>query len=207
MPTTVTDTQSLLQVNRNCILQAITTEVHLAAEERYAHRRRVVGRKSRPNRSWPVFVGVCVASHLEDIRAEVREVIRAKGLRATSSRIDVLVALHEAARPMTHEGVMEALRGGVYDKASVWRILSDLADVDILRRMDLGDRVWRYELNDKCRTVNADHGHFLCEDCGDVSCLPPVQLQTPEGSIPTVLEGAEYRVRAMGRCADCVSAA
>ena len=147
-----------------------------------------------------------MASHLEGIRNEVREMIRGKGLRATSSRIDVLVALHEAARPMAHEGVMDALRDGVYDKASVWRILSDLADAGILRRMDLGDRVWRYELHDQCRTVHVDHGHFLCEDCGDVTCLPPVQLQTADGVLPPVLQGAQYRVRVMGRCAECVGA-
>lgn len=146
-----------------------------------------------------------MASHLEQIRLEVRELIRAKGLRATSSRIDVLVVLHESARPMAHEQVMESLRGGVYDKASVWRILSDLADANILRRMDLGDRVWRYELRDECRSVPDDHAHFLCESCGDVQCLPPLVLQTQDGAMPTALAGAEYRVRVMGRCVECVA--
>jgi Fur family ferric uptake transcriptional regulator len=146
-----------------------------------------------------------VASHLEDVRQEVRALLRAKGLRATSSRIDVLVALHESARPLTHEHVMESLRGGVYDKASVWRILSDLSDSGILRRMDLGDRVWRYELYDQCRSVLHDHAHFLCEECGDVQCLPPLVLQTQDGALPAALSGAEYRIRVMGRCTECVA--
>lgn len=101
---------------------------------------------------------------------------------------------------------MGLLEEGVYDRASVWRILADLADADLLRRMDLGDRVWRYELRDQCRSVRPDHPHFLCEDCGDVSCLPTLELGTASGTLPDALQGAEYRIRVTGRCATCVSA-
>ncbi|MCP4916116.1 MAG: transcriptional repressor [Proteobacteria bacterium] len=127
-------------------------------------------------------------------------------MRATGARIDVLVVLHEAAGPLTHEQVMGALRTGVYDKASVWRVLADLAEAGILRRMDLGDRVWRYELLDSCRAITDDHPHFLCEDCGDVSCLPALEVRAKDGDLPTALQGAEFRLRVMGRCADCLNA-
>ena len=118
----------------------------------------------------------------------------------------MLVVLHEAATPLTHEQVMAGLRDGVYDKASIWRILADLADAGILRRMDLGDRTWRYELLDSCRTITDDHPHFLCESCGDVSCLPALEVRAKHGALPSVLQGAEFRVRVMGRCASCASA-
>lgn len=106
---------------------------------------------------------------------------------------------------MTHEQVMAGLPSGVYDKASIWRILADLSEAGVLRRMDLGDRVWRYELHDSCRSVAQNHSHFLCEDCGEVSCLPPLVLRTPEGSFPEALVGAELRVRVTGRCAGCAT--
>lgn len=105
---------------------------------------------------------------------------------------------------MTHEQIMGVLPEGVYDKASVWRLLSDLADRGLLRRMDLGDRVWRYELLDACRSTPNDHPHFLCEACGEVSCLPPLELRAEDGALPAVLQGAEFRVRVMGRCAGCI---
>ena len=44
-------------------------------------------------------------ARLLEVREEVRSLIRAKGLRATGVRIDVLVALHEAGGPLTHEPV------------------------------------------------------------------------------------------------------
>ena len=111
-----------------------------------------------------------MSQHLESVQAEVRALLKTQGMRATAQRLAVLVLLHEQKAPMTHEEVMGLLAPGLYDKASVWRVLSDLAGVGIVRRMDLGDRVWRYELHDACRTVTDDHPHFLCEACGE-RCL------------------------------------
>ena len=133
--------------------------------------------------------------------------LRERGMRATAARIAVLVTLHEQKRPMTHEQIMSILPSGAYDKASVWRILSDLAECGLLRRMDLGDRIWRYELQDACRTVTDDHPHFLCESCGDVRCLPPLEVRAKNGTLPDVLLNAEFHVRVMGRCAQCVPSA
>ena len=142
-------------------------------------------------------------AHVHKVREEVRALLKEHGLRATAPRIAVLVVLHEERRPMTHEQVMETLAQGVYDRASIWRILADMSDHGVLSRMDLGDRIWRYELRDACRTVTDDHPHFLCEDCGEVSCLPPLQVSAPDGALPAALRGADFRVRIMGRCSDC----
>lgn len=146
-----------------------------------------------------------MAHSLDHVRDEIRTLLRARGMRATASRLAVLVALHEEAGPMTHEQIMETLPTGAYDKATVWRILSDLADEGVLRRMDLGDRVWRYELLDACRSVADDHAHFLCEACGTVSCLPPLEIRAQQGKLPPVLKGADIRVKVTGTCADCLA--
>ena len=145
-------------------------------------------------------------NRIEKVRVEVRGLIRDKGMRATAARIAVLVALHENEGPMTHEQVMSWLPTGAYDKASVWRVLSDLAGVGVLRRMDLGDRSWRYELHDACRTVTADHPHFLCEECGSVTCLPSLEIRALDGNLPEALLSADYRIRIAGKCGDCAAA-
>jgi len=140
---------------------------------------------------------------LEAVRSEVRQQLRTGGLRATAPRIAVLVALHEFRAPMTHEQVMEVLPTGLHDRASVWRILSDLSDGGLLRRMDLGDRVWRYELRDRFRPVDDNHAHFLCEACAGVTCLPPLELRAVTGTLPPFLHSAEVRLKVTGRCAGC----
>ena len=143
---------------------------------------------------------------LERVQTEVRGLLKEQGLRATAQRIAVLVILHEKKRPMTHEEVMGLLAPGLYDKASVWRVLSDLAGVGIVRRMDLGDRVWRYELHDACRTLADEHPHFLCESCGEVTCLPPLEVSARGGGLPEFLAGAEFHIRVTGSCKECVQA-
>jgi len=134
----------------------------------------------------------------------MRDRLREVGLRATRPRLAVLVELHEQAGPLSHPELMELLGANDFDRASVYRILSDLADATILRRMDLGDKVWRYELIDRCRTIADDHAHFLCVGCNRVTCLPELELRTVGGGpLPVELQGAELHLKVTGRCGDC----
>ena len=137
------------------------------------------------------------------VQTEVRALLKHHGMRATAQRIAVLFVLHEQQGPLSHEGVMAQLEPGLYDKASVWRVLSDVANAGIVRRMDLGDRVWRYELYDDCRTVDDRHPHFLCEQCGEVTCLPPLEVRTRDGRVPKKLLSADFHIRIAGNCGEC----
>lgn len=137
---------------------------------------------------------------------ELRERLRALGLRATSVRLAVLGALHEQARPMTHDALMVHLGPGGFDGATVYRVLADLSEIGLLRRMDLGDHVWRFELDDPCRAVRADHAHFLCDGCGDVTCLPELEVRPRQGPLPEALRGAQLSLQLSGRCSRCVAA-
>ena len=142
---------------------------------------------------------------LDDVYTEARALIKSKGMRVTAQRLAVLVALHERGAPMTHEDVMLELGTEGYDKASVWRVLSDFAGIGLVRRMDLGDRVWRYELYDACRPLSDDHPHFLCEVCSEVTCLPPLEVRARGGGIPPALVNANFHIRISGTCARCAS--
>ena len=139
----------------------------------------------------------------KEVQDKLRTLLRERSMRATASRIAVLVILHEQQAPMSHEQIMARLPAGAYNKASIWRILSDLADCGLLRRMDLGDRIWRYELRGSHHTISEDHHHFLCSACGEVTCLPPLELRSKDGSLPAVLHNIEYQVRVVGRCTIC----
>lgn len=139
-------------------------------------------------------------------QTELRGLLKSHGMRSTAQRLAVLSVLWKAQSPMTHESVMGVLPSGMYDKAAVWRVLSDLTNVGILRRMDLGDRVWRYELQADRHAMTNGHPHFLCESCGAVTCLPPLQLQTLDGHLPKALTGAKFHIRVSGNCRQCIEA-
>ena len=146
-----------------------------------------------------------MSSHTSDTNAEIRSLLRSKGLRVPSVRMAVLGVLRKMEQPMSHEQVMGSLPEGHFDKASVWRILSDLTESTLLRRMDLGDRVWRFEFVGADESSEANHAHFLCNDCGDVSCLPDLIIRTPSGNLPHALKAARFNIRLDGVCGNCVT--
>ena len=140
------------------------------------------------------------------VQSDLRSRLKQHGLRATAQRLAVLALLREQKGPISHDEVMGLLESGMYDKASIWRVLSDFAGVGIVRRMDVGDRIWRYELLDANHTISDEHPHFLCVSCGEVTCLPPLELRALGGGLPEALAGAQYQIRVSGSCSVCLGA-
>jgi Fur family ferric uptake transcriptional regulator len=134
----------------------------------------------------------------------LQETLRAAGLRATRARMSVLSVLRRAQRPATHDEVMDHL-GGVFDGATVYRVLADLVAAQLVRRMDLGDKIWRYELAGAHPQGGADHPHFICDVCRAVLCLPPLELRTREGLPLQALSGAVLTFQLSGTCAACLA--
>jgi Fur family transcriptional regulator, ferric uptake regulator len=109
----------------------------------------------------------------------VRDRIRAAGLRCTAARVVVLEHLIAARGPKTHAEVSEALEAAGFDRATIYRNLTELTEARLLSRVQLGDRVWRFELARPALAGGkpaAHHPHFVCTACGEVSCLDDVQV-------------------------------
>lgn len=133
----------------------------------------------------------------------LREQMRAAGLRATKSRVAVLRVLQAEGVPRTHGEVTEALKGEAWDRATLYRNLTDLTDAGILRRLDLGDRVWRYEMARGGHTVDSrTHPHFLCTSCGDIQCLPGAEMSVG-GDAPHSLRTGAVAIQVRGLCDTC----
>jgi len=106
----------------------------------------------------------------------VKQTIREAGLRATPARIATLKLLQEATSPLSHAEVSDELEGMGVDKATVFRNLNDMASAGLLRKTELGDRVWRFELFTENEAHGSVHPHFVCVDCGSVSCMVEIKL-------------------------------
>ncbi|MBP9085028.1 MAG: transcriptional repressor [Kofleriaceae bacterium] len=131
---------------------------------------------------------------------QLRGAVRGGGLRATPSRIAVLGLMRTTKAPMTHAEVADKLEGQGWDRATIYRNLTDLAEIGLLRRTDLGDHVWRFESQDGAHSVIA-HPHFLCTECGDVECLPDLQLSVRKA--PRSVKANNVEVQLRGVCDDC----
>lgn len=137
---------------------------------------------------------------------EIRERLRASGLRVTAQRVAVVELLREARSPMTHAEVATALASHGWDRATTYRNLTDLTAAELLQRADVGDHVWRFELRREPVNGHADagHPHFVCGDCGEVKCLPAdaVQVHARRG-LPRALWGGAVEIQLKGRCDRC----
>jgi Fur family transcriptional regulator, ferric uptake regulator len=107
----------------------------------------------------------------------VRDRIRRAGLRCTAARLAVLQHLETAPGPLTHAEVSEALDHLGFDRATIYRNLTELTEAKLAARVELGDHVWRFEAKRAGGGHKGDdHPHFVCTTCGEVSCLDDVQV-------------------------------
>jgi len=135
---------------------------------------------------------------------EARKLIREAGLRSTPARISVINALKRAAKPQTHAELSDQLVPLGFDKATVFRNLTDLAEAELVLRTELGDHVWRFELRDPSHD-RSSHPHFVCVDCGSVSCIEEMALPSP--TVRRSLNMARIsEVLVKGHCGVCEAA-
>lgn len=144
-----------------------------------------------------------------DVRS-YQALLRAAGLRSTQSRIAVLEYLHTNTGPKSHTELFEALEHHGFDRATIYRILIDLARANILSRIDLGDHVWRFELKKTARGsamhTMLEHPHFVCTDCGLVACLPGVAIKLADHTrAPKAVRDKLVSIQLQGRCDRCQS--
>lgn len=134
-------------------------------------------------------------------RDQARTEIRSCGLRATPSRVAALLYLRRSGAPLTHAEVADRLESQGFDKATLFRNLNDLAEAGLLRRTELGDHVWRFESRDPLGGDDGHH-HFVCVDCGSVTCLEQVQL-TAGSRRQSEVVGQITEILLRGHCHQC----
>ena len=142
--------------------------------------------------------------------------IRDSGLRCTAARLAVMDHLESAAGPRTHAEVSEALADLGFDRATIYRNLTELTEKKLVSRVELGDHVWRFEIKrtGEHGAAGEDHPHFLCTTCGEISCLDDVRVAITPKSRPRTTASAARGARATrihsvtevllkGRCESC----
>jgi Fur family ferric uptake transcriptional regulator len=139
-------------------------------------------------------------TNIDDVN-EARKMLKDAGLRSTPARISVINALKRSSRPQTHAQLADQLVPLGFDKATVFRNLTDLAEAELVLRTELGDHVWRFEMRDH-KHDRSSHAQFVCIDCGSVSCIDDMALPTP--TVRRHLNIARIsEVLVKGHCGDC----
>lgn len=135
--------------------------------------------------------------------AAARQALRGAKLRSTTSRVAVLQHVSAAGKPVSHADVADALVPQGYDKSTLYRCLVELADAGILARLDAGDHAWRFEMRGH-EHASGEHPHFVCIDCGQVTCLPDIEVKiAPAKGVKSIALGDVTEVFLKGHCREC----
>jgi len=130
---------------------------------------------------------------------EAKDLLAAKGMRVTGQRVMILRELSKRRAPTSHPELTLRLEGAGLDRATIYRNLVSLTSAGLLIRSQLGDNVWRFELLQSTAVHHGEHPHFVCNDCGDVACLPEDAVSLIGEAM--LVEVAEVQLR--GRCVAC----
>ena len=127
-----------------------------------------------------------------------------EGFRAGGARSAVVELLAEQDCCLSAQEIFDRLRGGgrKVGIASVYRVLDQLAQMQLVQRVDVGGGVSRFEA---AHPGGDHHHHLVCDDCGRVVAFEDERL---EAELDRVGKSLGARVAAHdlvlhGACADC----
>ena len=136
-----------------------------------------------------------------------QKILREKGMRATSLRLQVLELFLEKQEPLSHAAIFEhlAASGRKLNRVTLYRALSAFSDAQIVHEVQGINGPVQFCLHqpflDGCP---GNHPHFLCRECGRMICLhgqPLPRVEVPENS---VIEGKQMLI--FGLCPRCAGA-
>jgi Fur family ferric uptake transcriptional regulator len=132
--------------------------------------------------------------------------LEAAGYRSGGARRAVVELLGRQNCCLSAQQIFDRLRAArrPVGIASVYRTLETLADLRLVKRIDAGDGIARYE---PARPDGDHHHHLVCRDCGKVEAFADPRL---ERAINRVSDGLgytvdEHEVVLTGACSDCAA--
>jgi len=136
--------------------------------------------------------------------AKALERLADAGYRRGGARRELLTLLGEQRCALSALELEEALaeRDRRVSRASIYRILEELEEVNVVQRVDVGAGITRYE---PLRHGRGHHHHLVCENCGR---LEPFSDEGLERAIARLsdrvpLDVSEHEVLLRGACEDC----
>jgi Fur family ferric uptake transcriptional regulator/Fur family zinc uptake transcriptional regulator len=133
---------------------------------------------------------------------DAKNLLRSVGLRRTKIREVVLSLLRSADRPLTHQEVAASREASGVDRVTLYRTLAALQRAGLLHRVQGTDGAWRFCLHEsESAGCPGNHVHFLCLECGGMTCLADQPL--PWVAVPAGARVTGKQLVVHGVCAGC----
>ena len=124
---------------------------------------------------------------------KIDEILKRNQLSITSGRRKILELFLGQEGALSH-GDIEKKAGEKFDRVTVYRTLQAFLEKGLIHSIPTADNSIRYALCKDCCSAGHhrdDHVHFICNTCGNTTCLedvtiPPIKL--PRGFITEQVE-------------------
>jgi Fur family ferric uptake transcriptional regulator len=145
-------------------------------------------------------------SEVEDWVAQADERLAAAGYRRGGARRAVIRLLGEQRCALSAVEIGAALERDdrAVSRASVYRILEELEQAELVMRIEVGQGVVRYE---PIRHGRGHHHHMVCDHCGRLYPFVDERLERELRRVSehVALEVAEHEVILRGACERCAA--
>lgn len=131
--------------------------------------------------------------------------LRARNLKATTTRLAVLSALANSTQAMPHSALQNAMPG--VDRVTLYRTIQALTETGIIHKAMVEEGETYYALcSTKCTPEQHQHKHihFKCTQCQNVTCVQAnqaIHLSIPGHQIH------DFDITASGICQACSAGA
>ena len=105
--------------------------------------------------------------------ADVLAGLKKSGLKLTGPRRAILQALADNHGPFTADEVHKLITKRICDQATVYRTLTSLEEIGLLRRCEFGDGMARFELTED----GHHHHHIICNKCKRVEIIDDHEIE------------------------------
>lgn len=131
----------------------------------------------------------------------MENLLRSKNLKVTKSRIDILNIINNSNVPLSADDIYSSIsKSSSTSKSSVYRILNDFVDLDILIKTLYQDGIYYYEV----KTHNHKH-YIICEICNSVEEIKTCPVHEYEQEIEnlTGFSITDHIIEIKGICPKC----
>jgi Fur family transcriptional regulator, ferric uptake regulator len=128
------------------------------------------------------------------------------GYRAGGARRAVVEVLGRQKCCLSAQEIFDRLRGAKRPVgiASVYRALETLSELRLVKRVDAGDGIARYE---RAAPDGDHHHHLVCRECGKVEAFSDPRLERTVDRVADTLgyDVDEHEIVLTGACSDCAA--
>ncbi|MGB5919705.1 Fur family transcriptional regulator [Arcobacter sp.] len=140
----------------------------------------------------------------EDIKDELKKIVKQKGLKYTEQREIVLEVLLNAKGHLTAEEIYNEVKNANPDSnigiATVYRSLSFLEEVHLITSITFGTDGKKYESNTKNH-----HDHLICVSCGKIVEFMDEEIEKRQSKVAKEngFVITNHVMQLLGKCSDC----